>query len=349
MNTNADEIYVSLLKKIKNFGYSCEPARDKMPSTKAIFGEKLEFDNQVFPILQGKKVSFKNILTELLWFLRGDTNIKFLLENNCHIWDDDAYRYYLNRFGGKLNKEEFLDLALKGEQPFMDGVDKEIYKNYSEYVYGDLGRVYGYQWRNFGMDNLQYYSFIQNPKDRYKEEVFKYRKSIDQIGRLIFELKENPFSRYHIVDAWNIQDYVEGFQALPACHCNFMCNVFKHSDGELYLDLAYRQRSCDVPLGVPYNISSYALLQRILCELVGYKVGRLIAYLDNVHYYENQIDYVNEYISRFDKEEIPNNNIQIEIDSSKWKGNIDNIKLKDFKIINYNPLSSIKAPLSVGL
>ena len=199
------------------------------------------------------------------------------------------------------------------------------------------------------MDNLQYYSFIQNPKDRYKEEVFKYRKSIDQIGRLIFELKENPFSRYHIVDAWNIQDYVEGFQALPACHCNFMCNVFKHSDGELYLDLAYRQRSCDVPLGVPYNISSYALLQRILCELVGYKVGRLIAYLDNVHYYENQIDYVNEYISRFDKEEIPNNNIQIEIDSSKWKGNIDNIKLKDFKIINYNPLSSIKAPLSVGL
>lgn len=128
-----------------------------------------------------------------------------------------------------------------------------------------------------------------------------------------------------------------------------MCNVFKHNDGKFYLDLAYRQRSCDTPLGVPYNIASYALLQRILSKLVGYEVGKLICYLDNVHYYENQQEYVDEYIQRFEDNEIPNENVQVEINSSKWMGNIDNIKIEDFNLINYKPLSTIKAPLSVGL
>ena len=344
-----DEVYVNLLNKIKKYGYICEPARENMPRTKALFGEKIEFDNKVFPILQGKSVSFKNIVSELIFFLKGENNIKFLLQNKCNIWNDDAYKYYLKHFDGKLSKEEFLELSLKGEQPIMDGPDDHIYKKYPDYTYGDLGRVYGYQWRNAGMDNLQYYSFIKNPKDRYKEELFKYRKSIDQIDRLIKGLRNEPFSRYHIVDAWSIQDFVEGFQALPACHTGFMCNVFKHEDGDLYLDLLVNIRSSDLPLGLPYNIASYALLQRILCELVGYEVGKLTIVLGNVHYYENQINYVEEYISRFERGEIPNNDVQVGLNSWNWNESLTNLDVNDFKLINYNPLSKIEAPLSVGL
>lgn len=342
MNT-VDEKYVSLLKDIKEKGYICEPARKNMPATKALFGEKLEFNNSIYPLLQGKKVSFKNVLIELLWFLKGDSNIKFLVENNCNIWNKDAYRYYKDKFEGKLSLEEFekaiLDNSFEGGLAISNPNDNVKDSNYK---YGDCGKIYPSQWRSFGKGNFEYQKI-----GFHVEAVL--RKSIDQIKKLIEGLRDNPYSRYHIVDAWNIQDFEEGKQALPACHTNFMCNVFKHNDGKFYLDLAYRQRSCDTPLGVPYDIASYALLQRILSKLVGYEVGKLICYLDNVHYYENQQEYVDEYIQRFEDNEIPNENVQVEINSSKWMGNIDNIKIEDFNLINYKPLSTIKAPLSVGL
>lgn len=335
-----DKTYVELLLEIKEQGFDCEPARTNMPKTKALFGEKLEFDNKIYPILQGKKVSFKNILVELLWFLKGDTNIKFLNENGCKIWNDDAYRFYLEK-GGSLTKDDFVKNSINQTGYPWNNIsefnpEKLKLENYN--IYGDCGRIYGFQWRNLGANNCE----INNNSDIRKRE------KVDQIDRLIKGLIKNPFSRYHIVDSWNIQDFFEEYQCLPACHTNFMCNVFK-KEGEFYLDLAYRQRSCDTPLGVPYNIASYALLQRILCEITGYKIGKLICYLDNVHYYENQQEYVNTYIQRALNNEIPDEDVQVIIDSSNWNGNIDNIKIEDFKIMNYKPLDTIKATLSVGL
>lgn len=335
-----DKTYVELLLKIKEQGFDCEPARTNMPKTKALFGEKLEFDNKIYPILQGKKVSFKNILVELLWFLKGDTNIKFLNDNGCKIWNDDAYRFYLEK-GGSLTKDDFVKNSInQAGYPWNNisefNPEKLKLENYN--TYGDCGRIYGFQWRNLGVNNCE---IDDNGNIRKREKV-------DQIDRLIKGLIKNPFSRYHIVDSWNIQDFYEEYQCLPACHTNFMCNVFK-KEGEFILDLAYRQRSCDTPLGVPYNIASYALLQRILCEITGYKIGKLICYLDNVHYYENQQEYVNTYIQRALNNEIPNEDVQVIIDSSNWNRNIDNIKIEDFKIMNYKPLDTIKATLSVGL
>ena len=338
-----DKNYVELLLKIKEQGFDCEPARTNMPGTRALFGEKLEFDNKIYPILQGKKVSFKNIITELLWFLRGDTNIKFLNENGCKIWNDDAYRFYLEK-GGSLTKDEFIENSINQPgYPWNNkselNPEKLKFENYN--TYGDCGRIYGFQWRNLGINN---YERIENDGI----VTIQKREKVDQIDRLIKGLIQNPFSRYHIVDSWNIQDFSEKYQCLPACHTNFMCNVFK-KEGEFYLDLAYRQRSCDTPLGVPYNIASYALLQRILCEITGYKLGKLICYLDNVHYYENQQEYVNTYIQRALNNEIPDEDVQVIIDSFNWNGNIDNIKIEDFKLVNYKPLDAIKTTLSVGL
>ena len=335
-----DKNYVELLLKIKEQGFDCEPARTNMPGTRALFGEKLEFDNKIYPILQGKKVSFKNIITELLWFLRGDTNIKFLNENGCKIWNDDAYRFYLEK-GGSLTKDEFIENSInKPGYPWNNkselNPEKLKLENYN--TYGDCGRIYGFQWRNLGVNN---YEIDDNGNIRKREKV-------DQIDRLIKGLIKNPFSRYHIVDSWNIQDFSENYQCLPACHTNFMCNVFR-INGELTLDLSVNIRSSDVPLGLPYNIASYALLQKILCELIGYKIGKLMIILGNTHYYKNQIEYIDTYIDRFNNGEIPNENVQVEIDSSNWRGNIDNINLEDFKLVNYKPLSVIKAPLSVGL
>lgn len=339
-----DKIYVGLLSKIKEEGYDCESARANMPGTRALFGEKLEFDNSIYPILQGKKVSFKNVLTELLWFLSGNTNIKALIKNRCYIWNDDAYRFYLEK-GGSLSKGDFLDeVIMQAGSPWLNEKEtqKELLKANKYDCYGDLGRVYGFQWRNLGADNFE--------KIETENGIqFIQRKPVDQIQNLIDKLKSNPFGRYAIVDSWQTQDFEEKMCALPSCHVGFMCNVFRHKDGLFYLDLAYRQRSCDTPLGVPYNIASYALLQRILCELTGYKLGKLICYLDNVHYYDNQKEYVDEYIRRELANEIPNEDVQVKIDSSAWGGNLNNIQAKDFTLLNYNPLSTIEAKLSVGL
>lgn len=334
-----DKTYVELLLKIKEQGFDCESAREGMPGTRAIFGEKLEFDNEIYPILQGKKVSFKNIISELIWFLKGDTNVKFLRQNKNYIWDKDAYKYY-KRLGGIFDFEKWCELVdFCNEEPAYTNANDKIVD--TEYYYGDCGRIYGYQWRNLGK-----YNFEKKDIDGFIS--YENRHKIDQIDKLIKGLIENPFSHYHIVDSWNIQDFSENYQCLPACHTNFMCNVFR-INGELTLDLSVNIRSSDVPLGLPYNIASYALLQKILCELIGYKIGKLMIILGNTHYYKNQIEYIDTYIDRFNNGEIPNENVQVEIDSSNWRGNIDNINLEDFKLVNYKPLSVIKAPLSVGL
>ena len=187
--------------------------------------------------------------------MRGDTNIKYLVDNNIHIWDDDAYKYYKRKFIEKypnysqncFTKEEFISII--GARDI-----KELVRIQGlNYTLGDCGNIYGYQWRNWGT--------------KHRDMGF------NQIGNLIKSIKENPNSRYHIVTAWQPTDFLRDEEAaLPACHMLFQVYIRQGK----YLDLKMVQRSCDTFLGVPFNIASYALLTHILAAMTGYQAGEFI-------------------------------------------------------------------------
>lgn len=180
--------YLDLLRDIVDNGIWKEPAREGMPRTKEVFCRTMTFDlSKGFPLLTTKKMYTKGVVAELLWFLHGDTNIKYLVDNNVHIWDADAYKFY-KRKGGRLPKEEWL---------------KELgaYDKTTRMTFGECGSIYGMQWRGF-------------------DGVF------DQIGNLIESLQENANSRYHVVSAWNPVDFLDSNNAaLPACHMMFQCCI----------------------------------------------------------------------------------------------------------------------------
>jgi thymidylate synthase len=214
-----------------------------------------------FPLLTTKKVFLKGVIHELLWFLHGDTNIKYLVDNGVHIWDSDAFRYY-NELCVKhgvlpVDKETFLS-ALGVESP-IDG-----------YRFGDLNHVYGYQWRSW-------------PKPDGS--------AIDQIEAVIDTIKKNPSSRRMIVSAWNVADV--GEMALPPCHTMFQFFV---ADGKLSCQLY--QRSGDVFLGVPFNIASYALLTMMIAKECNLEVGDFVHTLGDAHLYLNHLDQAAEQLSR---------------------------------------------------
>lgn len=234
--------------------------------TRSIFGYQMRFNLQKgFPLLTTKKVHFKSIVHELIWFLKGDTNIKYLKENGVSIWDEWA--------------------------------DEN----------GNLGRVYGAQWRNFG--------------------------GIDQINDLLHSLKNNPDSRRMIVSAWNPVDVPQ--MALPPCHTLWQCYV---ADGKLSLQLY--QRSADVFLGLPFNIASYALLTHMLAQVSGLEVGDLIMTLGDAHLYKNHFEQTNLQLTR-EERELPTLELNKEINS------IFDFKYEDIVVKNYNPHPAIKAPVAV--
>lgn len=268
--------YLNLLKEVLENGIEKPAARKGMPKTWELFGRTMVFDLQEgFPILTTKKVSFKNIATELAWFLSGKTNIKFLIDNGCNIWNKDAYRFY-ESLGGMLDYDTWLE-KVKNEESMLDeipGVPEHLWK------YGDCGDIYGYQWRNLS--------------------------EMDQLRTLICGLKNRPNSRYHILSSWNPESFYEHMagvrayiSALPACHVYAQFNV---RDG--YLDCNIIQRSCDMFLGVPYNVASYALLVHYLCMFTGsetaepLKPGILTWFGNSVHIYENHIEQVREQLER---------------------------------------------------
>ena len=213
-----------------------------------------------FPLLTTKKMAVKTMMTELKWFLKGDTNIKYLVDNGCNIWNGDAYKNYetyarANSYGVDfLSMEEFID-EIKTNKKFAK-------------KWGELGPIYGSQWRHYG---------AWSP--------------VDQIKDLIEGLKNNPDSRRHMVTAWNPEDLDD--VVLPPCHYGFQCYV---ADGKL--SLMWNQRSVDTFLGLPFNIASYGTLLLLLCEETGYKPGMLIGNLGDVHIYNNHIEQVKEQLSR---------------------------------------------------
>ena len=252
--------YLDLLRRIKDEGVV---RGDRTGTgTKSVFGHQMRFDlGEGFPLLTTKKVFLKGIIHELLWFLAGDTNIKYLVDNGVHIWDNDAYRYYGElcvRHGVlPVDKATFLDAA---------GIESPV----EGYRFGDLNHVYGYQWRSWPRTDGT---------------------SVDQIRNAVETIKRNPESRRIIVSAWNAAEVDD--MALPPCHVLFQFYV---AEGRLSCQLY--QRSGDTFLGIPFNIASYALLTMMIARECGLEPGDFVHTIGDAHIYLNHFEQVDEQLSR---------------------------------------------------
>jgi len=278
--------------------------------TLSVFGRQIRHNMQDgFPLLTTKEMAIKSIMTELKWFLRGDTNIKYLVDNNCNIWNGDAYKNFLKNSVPHDRQEtmkEFIE-QIKTDDEFAR-------------KWGELGPIYGKQWRSW----TEYYTEKFNGGNPIIVE-----RTADQIENLINGLKSNPNSRRHMVNAWNVGE-LDGM-TLPPCHYGFQCYV---ADGKL--SLMWNQRSVDTFLGLPFNIASYGALLLILCEETGYEPGDLIGNLGDVHLYKNHIE---QSITLVERDTLPLPKLNI-TNSDILNGEFD------YELIDYNPHPTIKAPLS---
>jgi thymidylate synthase len=332
---NLDARYQALLEDILQWGVE---KKDRTGTgTISVFGRQIRHKmSEGFPLLTTKKMPFKTIVTELLWFLRGDTNIKYLVDNNCHIWDGDAYKNYItnilhNHKGVQPNSKEAFIAKIKHE----DG-----YAN----VWGDLGPIYGKQWRDWN--------------------------GIDQIKNLISELETNPDSRRLMVSAWNVSELDK--MVLPPCHHGFQIYTKELSDEKRYniwfnnnyetgmerffdannlpdfdntyytptpkrsISLMWNQRSVDTFLGLPFNIASYGLLLMMIADEVGMLPDELIGNLGDTHLYLNHIEQAKEQLNRE-----PYNLPTVHV-----RDGIESFMPGDIILENYESYSTIKAPLS---
>lgn len=273
-----------------------------------------------FPLLTTKKLPWKAIVVELLWFLRGDTNIKYLLENGVHIWTADAYRVYKAKMLGSGYGEELLDMKMFEDQILTD----ETFCR----QFGDLGPVYGAQWRKWPW----------KIEIDYDAREARWIDPIDQIKNVIESIKKSPEGRRHIVTAWNPAEVDN--MALPPCHCLFQFYV---ADGKLSCHLY--QRSADVFLGVPFNIASYALLTHIIAHQTGLGVGDLCISFGDVHIYNNHMDQVREQLTR---EPRPLPTLKV---VQMYPNAEDPLayRFEDFVLERYDPHPLIKGELSVGV
>ena len=232
--------------------------------TQSVFGHQMRFDLRAgFPLLTTKKVFLSGIIHELLWFLKGDTNIKYLVDNRVHIWDGDAYRYYT-----ELCARD--GLAPLDREAFLQAVQAEAASPVAGYRYGDLNHVYGYQWRSWPAGD---------------------GRTIDQIAQAVELIRRNPESRRILVSAWNVAEVDE--MALPPCHVLFQFYV---AEGRLSCQLY--QRSADTFLGVPFNIASYALLTLMMAQVCGLEPGEFVHTLGDTHLYLNHLDQAREQLTR---------------------------------------------------
>jgi len=298
--------YLDLVRHIRDHGVKKEDRTGT--GTVSIFGHQMRFDlAHGFPLVTSKKVHLKSILHELLWFIRGDTNIRYLVENGVGIWNDWPYQNWLRETGQ--------DTSLEMYSPEWRAVMKEFIekiKTDSDFAaqYGDLGPVYGKQWRNFG--------------------------GVDQLTQLIEDIKSNPDSRRLIVSAWNPQDIpVMVKSGLPPCHSLFQFYVV---DGRLSCQLY--QRSADVFLGVPFNIASYAILTMMIAQVSGLGLGDFVHTFGDAHLYLNHMDQVEEQLSRstFD---LPTMKINPQVTC------LFDFVFDDFELQNYQSHGPIAAPVAV--
>lgn len=268
--------------------------------TYSTFGYQMRFDlNEGFPLLTTKRVHLKSIIYELLWFIQGNTNIKYLVDHDVRIWNEWPYESFKK---SPEYKGETLDEFV---QRIKD--DEEFAKKY-----GDLGPVYGHQWRHFDGPNGEY---------------------VDQLAWVINEIKTNPNSRRLIVNSWNAP-YINKM-ALPPCHTMFQFYV---RDGKLSCQLY--QRSADAFLGVPFNIASYSLLTMMVAQVCGLKLGEFVHTIGDAHIYKNHLDQINLQLTR-EPRPLPKMIINPEVKD------INDFKFEDFELVDYNPYKGIKAAVAV--
>ena len=357
MNT-LDKQYQELLQDILDNGVTKSDRTGT--GTISVFGRQIRHKmSEGFPLLTTKKMAWKTMVTELLWFLRGDTNIKFLVDNGCHIWDGDAFKNFMDTSEGDpdliWNQEQFIEMIK---------TDDEFAKKW-----GSLGPVYGSQWRSWGKD------FKQIPNETGDGIYDITTTGIDQIQNLINDLKTNPDSRRLMVTAWNPSDLPN--QVLPPCHYGFQVYTRELSLEERYkiafpiwkekygpladtmvptnvdntpykiptraISLMWNQRSCDFPLGIPMNIASYALLLTIIAKEVNMVPDELIGNLGDCHIYLNQIDGVKEQLTR-EPFELPVLNQFPTYEGSR--PSIESYVIGDFTLKNYQSHPKIYFPLS---
>lgn len=311
--------YLDLLNKILTEG--TDKSDRTGVGTRSLFGYQMRFDLQKgFPMLTTKRLPFRLIKTELLWFIHGDTNIRYLLEHNNHIWDEWAFEKWVK--SSDYHGPDMTDFGIRSTQDeAFNAVYQEQKQQFCERIlndqafakrYGELGDVYGKQWRHW------------ETRDG---------KEIDQLSLLIDQLKNTPDSRRMILSAWNPEDIPN--MALPPCHTLSQYYVV---DGKLSCQLY--QRSGDVFLGVPFNIASYALLTHLLAREVGLEVGEFIHTFGDVHIYNNHFDQVREQLTRTPGE-LPTLEIA---DNGR---SLFELESDDIQLRNYHPQKSIKAPVAV--
>lgn len=307
---SAEYQYLNLLKDILKNGERKRVHNVKV-GTRNVFGRQIRFDlSKGFPLLTTKKVFFRGIVHELLWFIRGDSNIKYLVDNNVHIWDEWGYKRFKEAQNQKLLTQEEYIKKIKDEPLSSPFVKK----------YGELGPVYGVQWRKWKASD---------------------GRVVDQLQWAISRLKVRPERRHYIVSAWN-PEFVyemaasrEKAQALPPCHTFFH---FYAANGRLSLQLY--QRSADMFLGVPFNIASYALLTLIVAHVAGFKPGDFVHTFGDAHIYDNHVAQVKEQLKR-----IPRPLPKIKL--NKKVKDIDDFKFEDIELIGYDPHPPIKGEVAV--
>ena len=305
-----------------------------------LFVRQIRIDlTEEFPLMEIKQTSFKNILHELIWFIKGDTNIKYLIDNGCNIWNDDAYRWYNEKYvpmgAPTMDKENFLTMVKLGSiHRFYKKISVAVEANFGfesseldhTYTYGDLDKVYGRQWKYFGG-------------------------SVDQLNNIVETLKKNPDDRRMIITAHNPADIASGDVGLPSCH-NYVQFYTSKGANKRKLSLFFNMRSADLFLGVPYNVASYSILLHMIAQIVDMELGEVVCNMVDCHLYEKHFDAANTWMLRY--EELYNNypNFDMELfkckSSLKMNQTIDNIndfKFEDFKLMNYNHLGKIEAPL----
>ncbi|MEO5691159.1 MAG: thymidylate synthase [Candidatus Saccharimonadales bacterium] len=305
--------YHDLLRDIKDNG--THKSDRTGTGTISVFGRQMRYDlNDGFPLVTTKKVPIKAIIHELLWFLKGDSNIEYLVQNGVHIWDEWPYRNYV-----QVSENRVVTPEETHSEEWRTGMKSFTEKIASDHEFavkwGELGPVYGYQWRHWP-DGLG--------------------GEIDQITEVVDTLKNNPDSRRIIVSAWNVADIKEMSKAgLPPCHSLFQFYVV---DGTLSCQLY--QRSADTFLGVPFNIASYSLLTMMLSQVTGLKPGEFVHTLGDTHLYSNHMEQVDLQLSRTPKA-LPTMKLNPEI------MNIFDFTIDDFILEGYDPDPGIRAPIAV--
>lgn len=315
----SEQAYLQLLRDV--LAHGVKKSDRTGTGTISMFGYQMRFPlNDGFPLLTTKRVPFKLVASELLWFIKGDTNIRYLLEHNNNIWNEWAFKRWVE--SSSYNGPDMTNFGLRSQTDAAFAVQYEAeMTRFKERIlsdeafaaqYGELGDVYGKQWRAWKTTQGQ---------------------TIDQLKDIIASIKTNPDSRRLIVSAWNPEDVPS--MALPPCHTMFQFYV---SEGKLSCQLY--QRSGDIFLGIPFNIASYALLTHLIAHECGLEVGDFVHTLGDAHIYTNHLDQIEMQLSR-EPRSLPN------ITLNPDKRSVFEFELSDIAVEGYDPHPTIKAPVAV--